>query len=82
MHILITGAAGMIGRKLAERLARDGGLDGQRIDKVTLLDVAPTIKGNASTGRAMGEKPERHGFVIDKPGAAPALARHMSMTGG
>ena len=32
--------------------------------------------------RAMGEKPEKHGFVIDKPGAAPALARHMSMTGG
>jgi len=32
--------------------------------------------------RAMGEKPERHGFVIDRPGAAPALARHMSMTGG
>ncbi len=32
--------------------------------------------------RAMGEKPERHSFVIDKPGAAPALARHMSMTGG
>ena len=23
MHVLITGAAGMIGRKLAERLARD-----------------------------------------------------------
>lgn len=32
--------------------------------------------------RAMGDKPERHGFVIDRPGAAPALARHMSMTGG
>ena len=29
MHILITGAAGMIGRKLTERLARDGGLNGQ-----------------------------------------------------
>jgi D-erythronate 2-dehydrogenase len=43
MHILITGAAGMIGRKLTERLARDGGLNGQRIDKLTLLDVvAPT----------------------------------------
>lgn len=32
--------------------------------------------------RAMGEKPERHGFVIDRPGAPPALSRHMSMTGG
>jgi D-erythronate 2-dehydrogenase len=43
MHILITGAAGMIGRKLTERLAGDGGLNGKRIDKLTLLDVvAPT----------------------------------------
>ncbi len=32
--------------------------------------------------RAMGEKPERHSFVIDRAGAAPALPRHMSMTGG
>ena len=31
---------------------------------------------------AMRIKPERHHFVIDKPGGAPALARHMSMTGG
>ncbi len=31
---------------------------------------------------AMRIKPERHHFVIDKPGSAPALARHMSMTGG
>ena len=31
---------------------------------------------------AMKIKPERHHFAIDKPGGAPALARHMSMTGG
>jgi len=31
---------------------------------------------------AMRIKPERHNFVIDKRGGAPALARHMSMTGG
>lgn len=31
---------------------------------------------------AMRIKPERHHFVIDKRGGAPALARHMSMTGG
>ena len=28
MHILIIGAAGMVGRKLTERLAKDGGLGG------------------------------------------------------
>lgn len=31
---------------------------------------------------AMRIKPERHHFVIEKPGGAPALSRHMSMTGG
>jgi cyclic pyranopterin phosphate synthase len=31
---------------------------------------------------AMRIKPARHHFAIDTRGAAPALARHMSMTGG
>jgi D-erythronate 2-dehydrogenase len=44
MHILITGAAGMIGRKLTERLVKDGGLQGQPIDRLTLIDVvAPDL---------------------------------------
>src|SRR5262249_1893503 len=45
------GEAGMIGRKLAQRLARDGGLNGRRIDKVTLLDVVPPIKVSNFTGQ-------------------------------
>ncbi len=32
--------------------------------------------------RAMRMKPERHAFRIDRPGAAPAVSRHMSVTGG
>src|SRR5438105_398133 len=39
MHVLITGAAGMIGRKLAERLARDGALAGTPVTALTLLDI-------------------------------------------
>jgi nucleoside-diphosphate-sugar epimerase len=39
MHILITGAAGMIGRKLTTRLVTDGALAGRPISKLTLLDV-------------------------------------------
>jgi nucleoside-diphosphate-sugar epimerase len=39
MHILITGAAGMIGRKLIERLSVDRALNGQPIERLTLLDV-------------------------------------------
>jgi nucleoside-diphosphate-sugar epimerase len=39
MHILITGAAGMIGRKLTERLVIDRALGDHLIEKLTLLDV-------------------------------------------
>ncbi len=36
----------------------------------------------AALNTAMRIKPERHHFVIDRAGAAPHLARHMSATGG
>ncbi len=39
MHILITGAAGMIGRKLTARLLADGALNGRPIDRLTLVDI-------------------------------------------
>jgi nucleoside-diphosphate-sugar epimerase len=39
MHILITGAAGMIGRKLIERLVTDRALDNQPVEKLTLIDI-------------------------------------------
>ena len=44
MHILITGAAGMNGRKLTARLVKDGKLNGQTIDKFTLTDVVAAEK--------------------------------------
>ncbi len=40
MHILITGAAGMIGRKLTARLVGGNALGGRPIEKFTLLDVS------------------------------------------
>ena len=43
MHILIIGAAGMIGGKLIARLIKDGGLGGRSIDRLSLADwVGPT----------------------------------------
>jgi len=39
MHILITGAAGMIGRKLTERLVIDRALGDQPVEKLTLIDI-------------------------------------------
>src|SRR5438045_2824976 len=67
MHILITGAAGMIGRKLTARLVRDRALAGNPLTRLTLVDiVAP-------------ERPEFGGTVetvaadLTAPGAADKL---------
>ena len=64
MHILVTGAAGMIGRKLAERLAKDGVLHGAAIDKFTLTDVFPAV---APPSLALAE-------IVTDDLASPAVA--------
>lgn len=53
------------------------------------VDLRAALRGpdsdaalDAALDRAIRKKPERHDFHIDAPGAVPALARHMSMTGG
>ena len=40
MHILITGAAGMIGRKLTAHLVDAGELNGRPLERLTLVDVS------------------------------------------
>ncbi len=37
---------------------------------------------NAAIGEAIGRKPKGHDFVIDRRAQKPAVARHMSLTGG
>jgi D-erythronate 2-dehydrogenase len=39
MHVLVTGAAGMIGCKLVARLVSNGAVNGQPTDRLTLIDV-------------------------------------------
>ena len=50
MHILITGAAGMIGRKLVARLVTASALNGKPIDKLTLIDVSAAQKPQGFAG--------------------------------
>lgn len=70
MRILVTGAAGMIGRKLTARLIADGQLGGRPITSLTLQDVvaaAPpraTIPTTVETGD------------LSLPGAAAHLVAH------
>ncbi|MBR9862695.1 MAG: SDR family oxidoreductase [Rhodobacteraceae bacterium] len=47
MKVTIIGAAGMIGRKLAEQIAQTGALGGQGVGALTLVDVvAPDVAGD------------------------------------
>src|SRR5690606_30616268 len=69
MRILVTGAAGMIGRKLTERLARDGTLRGQRITAMTLHDIVEP-PAPATSGVDM----EVQASDLARPGVAQALA--------
>ena len=53
MHILITGAAGMIGRKLTARLVTGGALNGQPIEKLTLIDVVAPQRPEKFSGKVV-----------------------------
>jgi len=71
MKILITGGGGMIGRKLVERLAREGSLNGRTIGQVTLHDVVePAVPADApfAVTTVVGD--------ISAPGAADALVEN------
>ena len=68
MHVLILGAAGMIGRKLTARLVADGNVGGRGIDRLTLADVVAAAEPAGAAGTA-------EGVVADLavPGAAERL---------
>jgi D-erythronate 2-dehydrogenase len=70
VSILVIGSAGMLGRKLVERILRDGHLGGKRLGELLLADVAATeLPANAPAGtRALVTD-------ISQPGAAAELVK-------
>ncbi|MCW1430433.1 GTP 3',8-cyclase MoaA [Novosphingobium sp. JCM 18896] len=55
----------------------------ERVDlREALRSADPEAALEEALDLAMKIKPARHNFAIDRRGSAPALARHMSMTGG
>jgi nucleoside-diphosphate-sugar epimerase len=68
MHILIIGAGGMIGRKLAATLARSGALGERKIERMTLVDVIdPPVPDGIRTVDAFSAD-------LSSPGVAEDLA--------
>ncbi len=50
MHVLILGAAGMIGRKLTARLVGDGHVGDRAVEQLTLADVVPPEQPSGAAG--------------------------------
>ncbi|UWQ22273.1 D-erythronate dehydrogenase [Jannaschia sp. W003] len=69
MHILVTGAAGMIGAKLVAALAARGTLAGKPIEGLTLVDVHAPAMPAGLPGAALS-------VDLSDPAAAPALVEH------
>ena len=69
MHVLVTGAAGMIGRKFVERVAREGRLAKAPVERMTLTDVV------APTPPKAGFKMEARADDIAAAGVSEALVK-------
>jgi D-erythronate 2-dehydrogenase len=84
MRILILGGAGMVGRKLAERLAKDGTLGGKAITGLTLQDVVAAQKPAGATFPVdikignLSVPGEAEKLVASKPGVIYHLAAIVS----
>ena len=68
MNVLILGGAGMVGRKLIDRLARDHGLNGQPIERLTLADVVSPEKP-----KGLGARVETVMMDLSAPGGAEKI---------
>jgi nucleoside-diphosphate-sugar epimerase len=69
MHVLIVGAAGMVGRKLTDRLVQEGKLGGRGLTRLTLTDVVEPAKPQGFTGQVVTDVSD-----LSTPGAAAKLA--------
>jgi nucleoside-diphosphate-sugar epimerase len=67
MHVLVIGAAGMIGRKLTAALGRQGRINNADIDRLTLADVVAPVPVN------FAGKVTTIASDLSAPGAAEAL---------
>src|SRR5690606_7448296 len=69
MHVLVIGAAGMIGRKLVERIAAEEGALGGGLDRLTLVDIVEPPMPSALAAVASSEA-----LDLSQPGSAEKLA--------
>src|SRR5260370_960223 len=79
MHILVTGAAGMIGRKFVERVGREGRLGQRAVERMTLSDiVAPVPPKGAFAVEARADDLAAPGVAEAVIEARPELIVHLA----
>ena len=80
MHVAVTGAAGMIGRKLVARLGEDGRLGDAELERLTLMDVVapdPPPQGTAFAGD-LADPATAQRLVAERPDVIVHLAAVVS----
>jgi nucleoside-diphosphate-sugar epimerase len=84
VRVLVVGAAGMLGRKLAERLARDGAIAGARVSQMSLVDVVEPELPDGATFRIdalvadVADPEVVHDLVSNRPDVVFHLAAVLS----
>ncbi|MBI1417435.1 MAG: NAD-dependent epimerase/dehydratase family protein [Limimaricola sp.] len=78
MHVLIIGAAGMLGRKLAHALAGAVRLGGQRVTRLTLADVVPPPLPGGITATAEAVDLRRAGVAAALVATRPDVIFHLA----
>lgn len=80
MHVMVTGAAGMVGRKLIERLGSEAGALGREIGKLTLVDVVqpPIPSALSSVATALAADLTDEGAATRLVASRPDLIFHLA----
>lgn len=68
MHVMIIGAAGMLGRNFVGRIVRDGGLGGKPVEALSLVDVVEAAAPAGFTGKVTAKAAD-----LSAPGVAASL---------
>jgi nucleoside-diphosphate-sugar epimerase len=78
MHVLVIGAAGMVGRKLVARIAADGGVGGRKVDQLSLVDVVAPEMPAGFAGKAWAADLSTPGEAGRMVAGKPDLIFHLA----
>ncbi|PWS34732.1 NAD-dependent epimerase [Falsiroseomonas bella] len=78
MHVLVIGAAGMVGRKLVARIAADGAVGGRPVTKLSLMDVIAPQLPEGMAGEAWAADISAGGAADRMIAGRPELIFHLA----